>query len=140
MCTAFNAGDMTLRPNSQGLYKARGQVRDMLRQLDLSEDDRDHFLIAVGEAISNAYLHGSTDPRFDRINVSWKWAGDQVMITIKDNGNGFSTGLKFCPSEHRGSLVRGVELMRGGADEVGFSYNNGAQVVLTKRLDGEPAG
>ena len=139
MCTVYSTGTMTLRPDSQGLYRARGQVRDMLQQLNLSDDDRDHLLIAVGEAISNAYLHGTPDPRFDNIRVAWKWAGDELTITVKDNGNAFSQGLHFRATEQRGSLARGLELMRAGADEVGFSYDNGANVVLTKRLAEETA-
>ncbi len=139
MYAALNAGNMSLVPNSRGLYRARGRMRDMLRQLDLSQDEQDHLLIAVGEAISNAYLHGTTDPRFDRIEVAWRWANDEIAITIRDNGSKFSTGLRFCPSGHRGVLARGIELMRAGTDELGFSYSDGARVELVKRLPGESA-
>lgn len=133
MYTAFSAGAMTLRPNSQGLYRARSRVRGVLRELDLSEDDRDRLLIAVGEAISNAYLHGTHDPRFDSIRVAWTWANGRIMMTVKDNGSGFSKEMRIYPSE-RGLLARGIELMRAGVDEVGFSHDDGATVVLTKRL------
>lgn len=139
MCALQNAGNMTLAPDSKGLYLARAKVRDLLRRLSLDQDDRDHLLIAVGEAISNAYLHGTADPQSGRIVVTWIWADDRVTFTISDSGSRFRAGLPFRPSGHRGALARGVELMLAGTDELGFSYNGGARVELVKRLHGKSA-
>lgn len=135
MCKASSRGYMILRPDSRGLYAARGRMRDVFMQLRLAEDDAGGLLIAVGEAISNAYLHGTCDRESDVIRLGWSWTGDQLTITVKDNGNGFPNGARFCPSNRRGSLARGIELMRAGVDEVGFSHDHGAKVVLIKRLN-----
>lgn len=138
VCKASSEGYMILRPNSRGLCAARGRMRDLFVRLRLADDDAGGLLIAVGEAISNAYLHGTPDRKSDLIRLGWTCSGDRMVITVKDSGNGFGDGPRFCPSDRRGSLARGIELMRAGVDEVVFFEEHGAKVVLIKRLNNVP--
>jgi len=108
-------------------------MRAVFRNLRLAEDDAGGLLIAVGEAMSNAYLHGTPDRGSDLIRLGWNWTGRELIVTVRDNGNGCGNGERLCPSDSRGSLARGVELMRTGADQVVFFDDNGANVVLIKR-------
>lgn len=130
----LNEGFMVLRPDPPGLSAARGRIRDIIEGLRLSEDEAAGVLIAVGEAISNACLHGSMNPDCDLIRLSWRCSASDLVVIVRDNGRSFANGLRLCPSEHRGMLARGIELMRAGTDEVGFSFDDGAKVVLRKRV------
>jgi two-component sensor histidine kinase len=114
-------------------------MRDLFEKLRLADDDAGGLLIAVGEAISNAYLHGTPDRKSDVIRLGWTWSGDRMVITVKDSGSGFGNGPRFCPADRRGSLARGVELMRAGVDEVVFFEDHGAKVVLIKRINNTPS-
>ena len=127
-------GYMILKPDSHGLYAARRRIRDVIGNLQLPTDEADSLLIAVGEAISNAYRHGAPNPDTDLIRLSWRRDLAGLAITIKDDGNGFVAGPHFCPSDGHGSLARGIELMRACADDVRLISDNGAKVVLHKRV------
>ena len=140
MCALPIAGYIMLRPDPRGLRAARERVRDLLGKLEFGEDESARLLIAVGEAISNAYLHGSPDRPRDLIRLGWETTGRELVITIRDNGDGFGTGRTHCPIGDRGRLARGLELMRAGADEVGFAFDTGGKVVLRKRVNLIPPG
>lgn len=134
MIDVRNEGYLTLRPDSQGLSAARGRIRELVRQLQLPEDEAASILIAVGEAISNAYRHGTRNPNCDLIRLSWHHTISDLVVTVKDDGRGFTNRSRFCPTEHHGSLAHGIEIMRAGTDEVRFFFDQGAKVVLRKRV------
>ena len=127
-------GYMVLRPDSRGLYAAREKMRCVTEGLCLPPHEADCLLIAVGEAISNAYRHGTPDPSTDLIRLSWRHGVEGLIVTIKDDGNGFRAKPQSGASERPGSLARGIELMRACADDVHLSSGKGAKVVLRKRV------
>jgi two-component sensor histidine kinase len=134
MPNATIEGYMVLRPDSRGLSAARERIRCVTEGMRLPPDEADCLLIAVGEAISNAYRHGTPDPSTDLIRLSWHQGVEGLVVTIKDDGNGFPTKPQRCASERSGSLARGIELMRACADDVRLISDNGGKVVLRKRV------
>ena len=129
-------GQMTIRPVSAGLSAARARVRHLAGEIGVPREDSDGLLLAVGEALSNAYLHGTPDPRKNLIRVAWRFANEVLTITVKDEGRG------FVPHEAAASIAgsagtcgHGLRLMRTGVDEVHFEFDDGAAVILKKRLD-----
>lgn len=139
MIQTDNNGYMTLRPDSQGLSAARERIRELVRQLQLPEDEAAGVLIAVGEAISNAYRHGTRNPNSDLIRLSWRHDTRDLEVTVKDNGRGLSNSQWRCSPGSRHSLARGIEIMRIGTDEVRFFFDQGAKVVLRKRVQITPS-
>ncbi len=127
-------GYMVLRPDSRGLYAARERIRSVAEGLRIPRDEADHLLIAVGEAISNAYRHGTPDPSVHVIRLSWRQGVEGLVVTIKDDGNGFGGNRQPCATERPGNLARGIELMRTCTDEVRLFSDKGAKVVLYKRV------
>ena len=127
-------GYIVLKPDSYGLYAARQRIRGVTEELRLPKDQADSLLIAVGEAVSNAYRHGAPNPTIDLIRLSWRHDVSGLVVTIKDDGNGFGKNPRFCPSDRPGSLARGLELMRACVDEVRFISDRGGTVVLRKRI------
>lgn len=134
MLDATLSGYMVLRPDPQGLRAAREQMRRVAQGLHITSDDTDRLLIAVGEAISNAYRHGSTRRSTDVIRLSWNHDTEGIVVTIQDDGCGFRVDPTLCESEPSGKLARGIELMRACADEVHLLSDGGAKVVLRKRV------
>jgi len=134
MRKASGEGYMVLRPDPHGLHAARERIRGVIGELRLPSDEADRFLIAVGEAISNAYRHGTPDPNTDLIRLGWRHDMGRLVITIKDNGDGFHADPPFCPSGRPGSLAGGIELMRACADDVRLISDDGGKVVLHKRV------
>jgi len=126
---------MTIRPGPAGLSAARECVRRVAGELQIPSEDAADLLLAVGEALSNAYVHGTPDPQVNLIYIGWHFAGEIVTITIKDEGPG------FVPHEVAGRLTglamargHGLRLMREGADEVYVEFDDGAKVCLRKRV------
>jgi anti-sigma regulatory factor (Ser/Thr protein kinase) len=131
MPDATMEGHMVLSPDSRGLYAARERIRSVTQGLRLASEEADHLLIAVGEAISNAYRHGTPDPSVHVIRLSWHHGDEGLVVTIKDDGRGFRPN----PQPRRpGNLARGIELMRTCADEVHMFSDEGTKVVLHKRV------
>jgi anti-sigma regulatory factor (Ser/Thr protein kinase) len=129
------SGHMTIRPGSAGLSAARERVRRVADEIGISNEDAADLLLAVGEALSNAYLHGTPDPQTNLIYLGWRFAGEVVTITVKDEGPGF-TPRQVAGPVAGGPLLRGqgLRLMREGADEVYFEFDNGARVNIKKRI------
>jgi anti-sigma regulatory factor (Ser/Thr protein kinase) len=129
------SGHMTIRPGSAGLSAARERVRSVARELAVSDEDAADLLLAVGEALSNAYLHGTPDPQTNLIYVGWRFAQEVVTITVKDEGPGF-TPREVARRVRGPALLRGqgLRLMREGADEVYFEFDNGARVNIRKKV------
>lgn len=131
--TAF-WGQMTIRPEPRGLCAARAQIRRVAGSLDFAAEDIAGFVLAVGEAVSNAYRHGT--PSLDRnfIYLGWRFADDILTVTVKDEGTGFGSradGRADWPIRTNGY---GIDLMRRSVDEVHFEFDAGTIVTLTKRL------
>lgn len=134
MLGANLGGYMVLRPDSRGLCAAREQMRCVAAGLAIPPDEADYLLIAVGEAISNAFRHGTPDPSRNSIRLSWRRGVDALVVTIEDDGDGFDAGHPSSNSERPGATARGIELMRACADEVHLLTEGGAKVVLYKRV------
>ncbi len=129
------AGHMAIRAEPAGLSAARQQVVRVARELAFDDDVTNSVLLAVGEALSNAYRHGTSDPSINLIYLGWHFAGDVLTITIKDEGPGFLP-FEVCSGPTGDARARGcgIRLMRESMDEVSFEWDDGAVVVLRKHI------
>ena len=92
--------------------------------------------LAVREAVTNAVVHGSRkDPgKHVHISVSCDVAGD-VLVTVRDAGDGFDPGTVADPASCRGlyrTSGRGLFLIKELMDEVRFAHG-GTEVRMRKR-------
>ena len=128
-------GYLIIRPEPIGLCAARRHVNLLAKNFGFAEDDTADIIIAVGEAMSNAYLYGTPDSAKNCIYLGWHCKDDTLIITINDEGYGIDSDKKSSKSckltESRGC---GIPLMRETMDNVHFDYQDGAMVVLKKRL------
>jgi anti-sigma regulatory factor (Ser/Thr protein kinase) len=97
---------------------------------EIQPDGRDKFSAIRAERLA--------DPDYARRRVtvcSW-FDGENVEISVRDDGQGFLSGPVSGGEKAVTSVScagRGLALMANAADEVKFS-RNGAEVILTKRL------
>lgn len=129
------AGQMTIRPEPTGLSAARHRIRTVANDLRLNDEAAADLLTAVGEALSNAYLYGTIDRSANLIYLGWHFAGDVLTVTVKDEGPGFAP-YEMTPSRSTDRPLRGwgLKLMREGVDDVHFDFEDGAKVVMKKRV------
>ncbi len=139
-------GEMTIRPCSAGLYSARNQVRRITRDLGFAKNESADVLLAVGEALSNAYRYGSPEREHCYIRLAWCFSGDALTVAVRDEGVS-STPFQTSSAADGGTLGSGygLRLMSQAVDDVSIEFDGGTKVVLTKRLvssarsAGEPA-
>ena len=122
-------GVMVIRPESPGLSAARRHIHTVAAELGFPGERVVDLDLAVGEAVSNAYVHGSLDRATDLIHVSWHFADDVLTVTVEDDGDGFVPEVV-----RRGEACRGygLNVMRACVDDVDFHSDGGAKVVLRK--------
>ena len=133
-CGCAYAGHMNIRPKPSGLSAARRQIRAVALELNFNKAQVLDLQVAAGEAISNAYLHGSPDPGSNFIRVSWHFADDVLTVAVMDEGGGFvPDAARRRRRQYPGSGRCGIELMRACVDEVDFLTEQGAKVVLRMR-------
>lgn len=126
-------GMMIVRPGPVGLAAARKKVRLIAQECNFDRCQSIDLQVATGEAISNAYLHGTPDPTNGKITLAWTFANNILTIAISDEGNGFHTSTVTANKNDRATYGHGLRLMRACVDEVDFRFGDGATVILRKR-------
>jgi serine/threonine-protein kinase RsbW len=114
-------------------------VEDLLRRLELGEDERHWIGLAVREAVANAIKHGNaSDPR-KQVEVEVRVDGSDVEVAVRDEGHGFDPGAVANPLAPENLLRpggRGIFYMRSLMDKVEYRFgaDGGTEVILRKRI------
>ena len=114
-------------------------VEDLLRRLELGDDDRHWIGLAVREAVANAIKHGNGgDPR-KQVEVEVRVDAGDVEVAVRDEGRGFDPTAVADPLAPENLLRpggRGIFYMRSLMDEVKYRFGDdgGTEVVLRKRI------
>ena len=127
---AGHVGRMTVTASQSGLYAARHRIRSLATELNFNATQSLDLQVAAGEALSNAFRHGSPDSRDGRILISWQFADNVLTIAVTDQGAGIAPRKVTVFGEAGG---HGIRLMKACADEVDFHFGLGSKVVLRKR-------
>lgn len=117
----------------------RSFLADRLNQLRVDNQAAFEMLVASGEAVANACLHGRRRDREGVLEVTCDRRRPAVVVTVSDNGPGFdpdSTDVA-APPHPLESGRRGFFLMRELTDEVAIESNRrGTKVTLVRKIDG----
>jgi anti-sigma regulatory factor (Ser/Thr protein kinase) len=88
------------------------------------------FLIAMREALMNAITHGNRRTPSKKVHVRCSCEPDNsLLISIRDEGDGFDPSSVPIPKETGGDQRRGIRLMTSFMDEVQFR-RNGTKVYM----------
>lgn len=114
--------------------RMRRFVARWLQETDVPEPGRSDLLLAVAEAINNACQHGC--PPGCSVHISCSRHGDQVAISVSDDGDGFSSDGRASQPEPPldATYGRGLFLMQHLTDEVTVkTTTRGTTVTLVGR-------
>ncbi|MEW6027590.1 MAG: ATP-binding protein [Planctomycetota bacterium] len=64
-------------------------LKRMLQSVKLDDSGRDRFMLAIGEAIDNAVIHGNKFSTDKFIEVEYSANGKDITFTVSDQGGGF---------------------------------------------------
>jgi anti-sigma regulatory factor (Ser/Thr protein kinase) len=139
------------RPTAHLLLPCRSDSVPTLRALlhrdlerwEVAEEVADAILLAAGEAVTNAVVHGSWGQRDSVMVVRWSVAAGTFSFSVQDRGPGFDSSRaamsrRAHPSQNRG---RGLYLMHALMDRVVVDSGlSGTRILLEKALEEPPAG
>lgn len=114
----------------------REKIEAFAVQANATAADICDIKIAVGEAVANAYKHGSPLGRENRIHVRCTICAQTLSIEVQDEGQPFDSSSIEIPNPHElRDHGMGIYMMRHAMDTVDFESNAaGNRVVMTKLL------
>jgi serine/threonine-protein kinase RsbW len=122
----------------ESVNKAEEMAERIAAQAGMDEDTRSGVSMAVREAMINAVLHGNAYDTNKRVNLTLEHKGQELIVTITDEGTGFvpeEVPDPLAPENLLKGSGRGIFLMRAFMDEVRFrKMNPGTEIILIKRL------
>jgi serine/threonine-protein kinase RsbW len=116
-------------------------VDDALGRLGLDEDARHWVGIAIREAVANAIKHGNQQDPDKQVEVELAVAGDEAVIRVFDNGDGFvptEVADPLAPENLLKPNGRGIFYMKNFMDEIVYDQRpdgRGTVVTMRKRLN-----
>ena len=110
-------------------------------QVGFDEDTRSGISMAVREGMINAVLHGNHYDAAKRVNLTFEQTGQEMIVTIADEGTGFvpdEVPNPLAPENLLKDSGRGIFLMRAFMDDVKFrKLEPGTEITLIKRVPGQ---
>ena len=139
------------RPTAHLLLPCRSDSVPILRALlhrdlerwEVAAEVADAILLASGEAVTNAVVHGSWGQQDSVMVVRWSVADGVFTFSVQDRGPGFDSSRaamsrRAHPSQNRG---RGLYIMHVLMDRVVVDSGlNGTRILLEKALEEPSAG
>ncbi len=102
-------------------------IFDKINPLNLEADVLSNLSLAISEALSNAMVHGNKlDPNKD-VTVSIRISRDDLVLSIKDQGEGFDPKSVPDPTIPENILKdsgRGIHIMRSFIDKVFYNFTS----------------
>ena len=104
------------------------------------DEDGSHWIgMAVREAVANAIKHGNKLDVRKKVNATFELTGNELEITITDEGEGFDPSKVSDPLNPQNLLKtsgRGIFYMRTFMDRVQYEFRpgGGTSLVMTKNL------
>ena len=113
-------------------------VNYFCKDLDLSEEKLGNILLAVTEAATNAIKHANKGDINKKVYIDAFVEGSNLIIKVKDEGNGFDPESIPDPTEPENLLKdsgRGVYLMRFYMDDLEYKKTpTGMELILTVKI------
>jgi serine/threonine-protein kinase RsbW len=111
---------------------------DSIPPLRRLKEDKMYFLkLSIHEAVTNAILHGNNSDIHKKIGISLVVEKDKCVITVSDEGQGFTKDLYIQKTQNNTQNVggRGLLLIHQSMDSVSFQQS-GDKFILSMTLLG----
>jgi PAS domain S-box-containing protein len=129
----------SLAPEPSRLLRARERIRDYLTAHCADPTTVNDIVLAVEEACTNAIRHSGSG---EDIDVQLRFSGDELRVSIKDEGRGFDVE-SFDSHKRPDPLLdhgRGLYLISRLCDELRLRRDGGLEVDMVKRAARSSAG
>jgi serine/threonine-protein kinase RsbW len=118
-------------------------VKASLQQLRIDTETSQSIGTAVREAVANAIQHGNGMDPDKNVRVECSLNGDEVVIQVRDQGNGFDPKQVPDPLDPNNLMRpngRGIFFMKKFMDDIQFSFEpaGGTVVTMRKRVTLQP--
>ena len=142
MRPATNVTDETLQlklpSRIESIAEAAEAAAGVARRLGLGEEAAFGLDMAVRESVTNAVLHGNRQDERKQVEVAFEDAGDELVVTVRDEGGGFDPASVSDPTAAENLLKnsgRGILFMRSFMDTVEWEPHpeGGTVVRMTKK-------
>jgi serine/threonine-protein kinase RsbW len=122
----------------ESIAEAAEAAAGVAQRLNLSEEAAFGLDMAVRESVTNAVLHGNRQDEAKTVEVAFEDAGDYVVVTVRDEGEGFDPSSVSDPTAEENLLKtsgRGILFMRSFMDTVEWEPHpaGGTLVRMTKK-------
>jgi serine/threonine-protein kinase RsbW len=130
--------ELKLPSRLASIDEAAAGVTDAARRLGFADDALYGVEMAVREAVTNAVLHGNRRDESVPVEVGVSNAGSEMVVTVRDRGEGFDPGSVADPTSEENLLKasgRGILFMRTFMDDVRWERHpaGGTVVRMTKK-------
>jgi len=122
-----------LPSNLESISKIEQLIEGLCEYKTINQNCYGNMLIALTEAVNNAITHGNGNDKNKLVHLELETLDDEVLFTIKDEGNGFDYEKvpdPTLPENLNKTSGRGIFLMRNLADKIVFE-ENGRIIKLT---------
>jgi serine/threonine-protein kinase RsbW len=133
------SGDAIIIPSDAAFLAAVDEfIENKLINVGVSSSLVADMAISVTEIVNNAIVHGNKNNSNKIIAIKVKFIGNDAIVSIKDQGQGFNPDIVPNPIEESNLLNkvgRGIFIVRALMDSVNFHFTDtGTEVVLKKRI------
>lgn len=125
--------DVRLASHFDSLEQVDQMVDELTKAANLSEEDHGALLLSLSEAVTNAIMHGNKQDSSKWVYVRAVRNGNDLEVTVEDEGDGFNPELLPSPVESDNLLRqggRGVYLMKMYCKDVRFSKGGRALTLV----------
>jgi serine/threonine-protein kinase RsbW len=134
----------TLDSSLETIDSAEEKATRFATDLGFGEDEVMQISMAVREGAVNAVLHGNAYATDKKITLALEHTGDEMIITIRDQGRGMDLSKipnPLAPENLLKTSGRGIFLMRSFMDVVEIRpTQTGTELKLIKRVHGSAGG
>ena len=133
----------TLDSTLETVDNAEQAANEIATQIGFTEEEVLQIAMAVREAAVNAVLHGNAYDPAKKVNLEFERMGDDLIITIRDQGKGLDPSKipdPLAPENLLKTSGRGIFLIRSFMDDVQIKpSNSGTEIKLIKHVHGPAA-
>jgi serine/threonine-protein kinase RsbW len=133
----------TLDSTLETVDSAEATACRIAAEIGFDEEEVPKIAMAVREAAVNAVLHGNAYDPEKKVKVDFERTGDDLVITIRDQGTGLDLSRipdPLAPENLLKTSGRGIFLIRSFMDKVEIRPSEtGTEIKLIKHVHGKAA-
>lgn len=129
--------EIVLSSNFEEVERLEHYIDDLQEWAEFDDEDYSRIMLTLSEAVTNAILHGNKENPEKKVTVIGKLQKSTLVITVKDEGEGFEPDSIPDPLKEENLLNiggRGVYLIEEYADELRFE-ENGTKLEMVFKLN-----